>query len=68
LYGLQEPKIPICIFRLGTLSKKMLEKYNNDINLVPKLHSDKYTPEYEISIKTGVKAMVQSIVDLLNKK
>lgn len=68
LYGLQNPKIPICIFRLGTLSKKLLEKYNNDIEKLPKLHSDMYTPEPEASIKTGVKAMVQSIVDLLNEE
>lgn len=67
LYGLTEPKIPICIFRLGTIDQSTLAKYENKIELLPKLHSDKYAPVYEQSIKTGVKAMCKAVLDLLNE-
>ncbi len=66
LYGLTEPKIPICIFRLGTVDIQTLNKYGNKIEHLPKLHSEKYAPAPEPTIKTGVKAMTKTVMDLLS--
>jgi hippurate hydrolase len=65
LYGLVEPKIPICIFRLGTIDNKILNQFENKPELLPKLHSDKFAPAVEPTIKTGVKAMTRAVIDLL---
>ena len=65
LYGLVEPKIPICIYRLGTIDNKILHQFENKPELLPKLHSDKFAPAIEPTIKTGVKAMFRAVIDLL---
>jgi hippurate hydrolase len=66
-YGRQEPRVPICIFWLGTISQEAYERYRKGTPL-PSLHSNQFAPLPEPTIKTGVKAMTTAALELLNAK
>jgi hippurate hydrolase len=60
-----EPKIPIFMFRLGSVAPQRVADSKRDGGKpLPSLHSSKYLPERE-AIKTGVTAMTAAAVDLL---
>lgn len=60
-YGRVEPEIPICIFWLGTVDPKNLQKGTP----LPSLHSSLFAPVPEPTIKTGVIAMSAAVLNLL---
>jgi hippurate hydrolase len=62
-FGLQEPKTPIFMMRLGVSSKEQLSDTNN----IPTLHSSYLAPIPEPTIKTGVTAMTASLLELFNQ-
>ncbi len=66
-YGRVEPRVPIFMYTLGTVPR---DQYQASLKPgappLPSLHSSQYAPDYEPSIKTGVKAMSAAILDLLN--
>ncbi len=65
-YGRTDAKIPIFMFRLGTISaERFAESKKPGGAALPSLHSSKYAPEPEPSIKTGVAAMTAAALDLL---
>jgi len=66
LYGRQDPKIPIFMFRLGSVApEKVAESKREGGKRLPSLHSSKYLPVREPTIKTGVLAMTAAAIDLL---
>ncbi len=64
-YGRQEPKIPISIFWLGTVDPRTYAKAKAKGLGLPSLHSSKFAPAPEPTIKTGVAAMSAAVVSLL---
>lgn len=61
-YGREEPRIPIYIFRLGSVDPKTLAGSGD--KPLPMLHSSFYKPDAEPTIKTGVRAMTAALLDL----
>jgi len=61
-------KVPICMFRLGAVApEKIAESERTGVPL-PSLHSSKFAPVPEPTIKTGITAMTAVALDLLAKK
>lgn len=68
LYTLTEDNIPSTIFWLGGVPAKDYEESVKNGTSLPSLHSSKFAPDYPVAIKTGVRAMTASALDLFNKK
>ncbi|MCL1093468.1 M20 metallopeptidase family protein [Shewanella kaireitica] len=67
LYGLTAEKRPITIFWLGAVEPNAYQVSLDKGNSLPSLHSSKFAPDYPITIKTGVRAMSASAMDLFNR-
>nr|WP_234401316.1 amidohydrolase [Pseudoalteromonas sp. T1lg23B] len=67
LYGLTDEDVPITIFWLGGVEPALYEKAQTHGETLPSLHSSKFAPDYPLTIKTGVRAMTASALDLFNK-
>ena len=67
-YGRTEAKIPICMFWLGTVDPKKIAESKATGKELSGLHSSKYAPLPEPTIKTGVLAMTTAVLDLFNQK
>ncbi|MBC8104992.1 MAG: amidohydrolase [Anaerolineae bacterium] len=64
-YGRDEPKIPICMFRLGVIApEKIAASKQPGAQPLPSLHSAMFLPERS-AIKTGVISMTAAALDLL---
>ena len=66
-YGRVEPKIPICMFWLGTVNHEKLKMSKKTGEALPSLHSSKFAPNMEPTIKGGVKAMTAAVLELIGK-
>ena len=66
-YGLEEPHIPVCMFRFGTSDPKLLEESERTGVPVPALHSSRYAPVPGPTITTGITAMTAAVIDLLGR-
>jgi len=64
-FGLTVEKIPICLFRLGAVEPARAEESQRTGVPLPSLHSSKFAPVPEPTIKTGVTAMTAVLLDLL---
>jgi len=60
--------VPILMFWLGTVPRERIEQAQAGGPPLPSLHSNKYHPEAEGSIATGVKAMTAAVAGLLAPK
>ena len=68
LFGRTAERVPICLFRLGAIApEKVAESARTGLPLAS-LHSSKFAPVPEPTIKTGVTAMTAAVLDLLTKK
>ena len=63
-YGLAG--VPICMYRLGAVSQKRLDRYRELGQTPPSLHSPSFYPDAEEAIATGVTTLVTAALDLLN--
>ena len=63
-YGRQDPPTPIFMYGLGSISKARMAESEAGKPL-PSLHSSRYHPEMEPTIKTGVKTMTAAVLDLM---
>jgi hippurate hydrolase len=68
LYGRTDPKIPICMFFLGSVKQKHGEETLPSREPLPSLHSATFAPDAEPTIKTGIKAMAAAVLELMEKK
>ncbi len=67
LYGRTPQKVPICMFWLGAVSPRELEASRKPGGpRLPSLHSSRYAPDPEPTLKTGVKALTSIALELLN--
>lgn len=67
-FGRTEEKIPICMFRLGAVDPAKFEESVRTGAALPSLHSSKFAPAPEPTIKTGVAAMTGAALELLGKR
>ncbi len=67
LFGRTNPKIPIFMFRLGTIAPEKVAAAKAGGPPLPSLHSSNYLPQKEPAIRTGVLAMSAAAIDLLSK-
>jgi hippurate hydrolase len=67
LFGRDEPKIPIFMFRLGSVPAENVNASKSGGPALPSLHSSKYLPEKEPTLRTGVLSMTAAALDLLAK-
>ena len=68
LYGRVEPRIPICIFWLGTITRESVTESIKAGKTLPSLHSSKFAPVPEPTLQTGVTAMGAAVLELVGKK
>lgn len=67
-FGRTFDKVPVCLFRLGAVDPaKVAESLRTGLPL-PSLHSSKFAPLPEPTIKTGITAMTAAALDLLAKR
>ena len=67
-FGRTAEKIPACIFWLGTVNPAWIEgSLREGRDSLPSLHSSRFAPDPEPTIKTGVIAMSAAALDLLGK-
>jgi len=64
-YGLIDPKIPIFMFRVGTIDPERMNAAH--ATPLPSLHSPLYWPRPHPTIETGVKAMTVAVMELLGQ-
>jgi amidohydrolase len=64
-YGLVEPRIPICMVRLGTSDPGALRESERSGVPLPALHSSRYAPVPDSTIRTGVTAMTTAVLELV---
>lgn len=67
-YGREEPRVPIFMFRLGSVPAERARASQTEGKPLPSLHSSLYYPDPEPTIKTGVRAMSAAAIDLLQPK
>ena len=65
-YGREDPKIPIFMYRLGSIPpERLAESKKPGGKPLPSLHSAFYLPEPKVTIRTGVTTMTAAAIDLL---
>ncbi len=60
--------VPIFMFRLGTVPLAKLEEYHQAGTPPPSLHSSRYFPDPEPTLRTGLRASVAAIKELMPKR
>jgi hippurate hydrolase len=66
--GRTPEKVPICMFWLGTVDPQKVAASQAAGLPLPGLHSSKFAPLPEPTIKTGILAMTTAVMDLFNSK
>jgi amidohydrolase len=67
-FGRTTEKVPICLFRVGAVDPALVAESQRTGVPLPSLHSSKFAPLPEPTIKTGVTALTAAALDLLAKK
>lgn len=64
-FGRTVEKVPIALFRIGAVAPEKLAESRRTGAPLPSLHSSKFAPQPEPTIKTGVIAMTAATIELL---
>ncbi len=67
-YGRTEEKVPIMLYWLGAVNPETVKAAEAKGEALPSLHSSKFAPLPEPTIKTGVKTMTAAVLELLTTK
>src|ERR1043166_7180920 len=67
LFGRTSEKIPICIFWIGTVDAAKFKGAQPGSQDLPALHSSRFLPVIEPTLKTGISAMSAAVLELLGK-
>ncbi|HZU35718.1 MAG TPA: amidohydrolase [Gemmataceae bacterium] len=59
--------VPICIFWLGAVAPERVEQAQRTGQPLPSLHSDRFYPVPETTMKTGILALTTAVLDLAGK-
>ena len=66
-YALEDRSVPICILWLGGVDPKKVRAAEEKGLRLPPLHSSKFAPLPEPTVRTGVKGMTSIVLDLMKK-
>jgi amidohydrolase len=66
-FSLPDLSVPACIFWVGAVDPKKMEEARKNRTPLPTLHSSKFAPVPEPTIRTGVVAMTAAVLELLKK-
>ncbi|HWP82982.1 MAG TPA: amidohydrolase [Bacteroidota bacterium] len=66
-FALEGNQIPLCMFWLGAVAPEAVEKAQKGLIQLPSLHSSEFAPVPDEAIKTGVKTLTISVLELLNR-
>ena len=66
-YGRTAEKIPICMFEIGGVAPEALQESARTGKPLPSLHSSRWAPAPEPTIKTGITAMCAAVLELMPK-
>jgi hippurate hydrolase len=66
-FALEGNQIPICMFWLGAVKREEVEKEQKGEIRLPSLHSSEFAPVPEEAIRTGVKTLTVSVLELLKR-
>ncbi len=66
-FSLPDYSVPACIFWLGAVDPKKMAEHKKSGTPLPSLHSSKFAPLPEPTIRTGVIAMTSAVLDLMKK-
>lgn len=61
-------QIPSCFFRVGAVSRERFENARARGEQLPSLHSSRFAPDPERTIRTALRAMCTAALDLLSSK
>ena len=67
LYSLPDHSIPACMFTVGAVAPGKMAESKKTGEALPSLHSSKFAPVPEPTIRTGVIGMTATVVDLMKK-
>lgn len=67
-YGLTEPKVPICLFWVGAVAPEAMTQHEKTGQPLPSLHSPRFAPLPEPTLKTAITAMAAGVLELLALK
>lgn len=67
-YGLQDPQVPLSMFFLGATPSSVFEEAKEKGTEIPGLHSPRFAPQVEPTLKAGVKAMSLFAIEIFNTK
>ncbi len=66
-FGRTDEKVPVCLFRIGAADPALVAESRRTGTPLPSLHSSKFAPLPEPTIKTGVTSLTASALDLLGR-
>jgi hippurate hydrolase len=67
-YGREEPHVPIFMYRLGTISAERIAATDKEgAQPLPSMHSSKYYPEPEPTLKTGAQTLAVAVLELMRE-
>ncbi len=67
-FGRTVEKIPVCLFRVGAVAPEAVAASERTGAPLPSLHSSKFAPVPEPTIKTGITALTAAGLELLGRK
>jgi len=68
-YGRETPRTPIMMFQLGAVSRERIETSRRPGGKpLPSLHSSRFQPDLETTLRTGVLAMSSAALELLDSR
>ncbi len=66
-YSLPNHSIPAVDFHIGAVAPEKIAEYQRAGKELPTLHSSKFAPDAEPTIRTGVVAMTTAVLELMKK-
>jgi hippurate hydrolase len=66
-FGSTVERVPICLLRLGMVDPAKFAESQRTGAALPSLHSSKFAPLPEPTLRTGVTAMTAVVLDILKK-
>jgi amidohydrolase len=65
-FGMVAPPVPIMFYFIGTSDPECLERASRGGEAIPSLHTPKFAPEPEMTMKTGLLTMSAAVLELLD--
>jgi len=66
-YGRTEEQVPICLIWLGSTSPELMKELKENGKQPAPLHSPELNPDYRATIYTGIRVMVNNVLQLAGK-